>query len=104
MDKPYCKTDTHLEKELQCPHSLLRFLRRSGWRRYWYDQEENSEFFTDNWVDISTTGTNMGPGDDTSWFAGTLNFDFVFYGEESNDIYIGSNGTIVFRDVYLARG
>lgn len=71
---------------------------------YWYDQEENSEYFTDNWVDVSTTGTCMGPGDDTFWFAGTLNFDFVFYGEESSDIYISSNGTIVFRDVYLGWG
>ncbi|RKZ09640.1 hypothetical protein DRQ25_05705 [Candidatus Fermentibacteria bacterium] len=71
---------------------------------YWYDREESPDFFSDNWVDISNSGTYMGPGDDTYWFAGTLSFDFVFYGELSNDIYISSNGTIVFRDVYLGWG
>ncbi len=71
---------------------------------YWYDQEENAEFFNENWIDISTTGTYMGPGDDTFWFAGELDFDFVFYGVEKDSVYIGSNGTIVFRNVYLGWG
>ena len=59
---------------------------------YWYDREESPDFFNDNWMDISSSGTYMGPGDDTYWFAGTLSFDFVYYGELSNDIYISSSG------------
>ncbi|MCD4733757.1 hypothetical protein K8R78_05910 [bacterium] len=71
---------------------------------YWYDQEESHTFFADNWIDISSTDTLIGSADDTYWLAGSLGFDFVFYGEDRDDVYIGSNGVVYFVDMYLGRG
>ena len=68
---------------------------------YWYDQVEDPDFFTDNWVDISGTGTPLGLTDDSHTLAGTLSFDFNFYGTTYNDIYVGSNGVVYFEDTYL---
>ena len=67
---------------------------------YWYDQDENTDFFNDNWVDISGTGTLISSGwwDDDFGQAGSISWDFNFYGSSYSDIYVSENGAVVFED------
>ena len=57
------------------------------------------------WVDISTTGTEVTTWTPTGTYAGTdegyagpfnLGFDFKFYGQSKNQIYFSSNGFLTF--------
>ena len=67
---------------------------------YWYDQDENADFFTDNWVDISNTGTLVSSGweDDDFGQAGSISWDSNFYGSSYSDIYVSENDAVVFED------
>jgi len=51
-----------------------------------------------NWIDISTTGTNVVDDLDDDNFGGPYNigFAFPFYGNVFNQLYVGSNGIIGF--------
>lgn len=61
-----------------------------------YEYSETSFDFED----ISTTGTNLYLGDDTC--AGVFTpFVFSFYGQDHNEIYVGSNGVIYFDNDYI---
>ncbi len=71
---------------------------------YWFDQAEHPDFFGDWWVDISSTGTEIVLADDDHDLAGSLSFDFNFYGTSYTDIYVGSSGTVYFEDNYLGYG
>jgi hypothetical protein len=49
-----------------------------------------------NWVDISGLGTAVSLGDDGAVGPLAIGFDFPFYENSYNEIYIGSNGLITF--------
>ena len=66
---------------------------------YWYDQGYSGIGFV--WDDISTTGTDLGLGDDDHDYGLELGFDFNFYGGTYTEISVGSNGTVYFEDTYL---
>lgn len=52
---------------------------------------------TYNWVDITTSGTQVqGMGDDNVVGPIPIGFDFVYYWNTYNEVYIGSNGYIMF--------
>ena len=64
---------------------------------------------TFNWIDISTTGTALGAGDD--WCSGSsastlyyLGFSFPYYDQVKDSISICSNGTIVLENPYDYQG
>ncbi len=71
---------------------------------YWYDQDYNTDWFTHNWVDISDTGYNLyiSSEDDAYELAGTLSFDFRFYGTVYDDIYVDTNGTVYFENTEMS--
>jgi hypothetical protein len=50
------------------------------------------------WIDISSVGTALTLGDDTATSAIAIGFDFPFYENFYNELYIGSNGIITFGD------
>ena len=54
-----------------------------------------------DWIDISTTGTNLNLSDDTSFFPINLPFSFDFYGTNYNQVAVGSNGHVYFESQYL---
>lgn len=59
---------------------------------------------TYNWVDISTTGTATGMGDDSHVYV-SMGFNFDFYGTSYSNIDIGSNGNLHFDgNQYLGLG
>ncbi|MDP8205513.1 MAG: carboxypeptidase regulatory-like domain-containing protein [Candidatus Electryonea clarkiae] len=67
---------------------------------YYIDsQEENGPTY--EWIDISETGTDItNMGDDDYQGPFDLPFDFDFYGNEYDEIYICSNGYITFGEGY----
>ncbi len=55
-----------------------------------------------NWVDVSTTGTQVLAGADDDDAANLpMGFSFPFYGTDFTQFTVGSNGTIYFVDDYL---
>ena len=48
------------------------------------------------WID-ATRGDNLGLGDDTCTDALPLGFDFTFYGQSYSQIYVSSNGLVLFE-------
>ena len=48
------------------------------------------------WVDITSVGTTVALGDDASSGPISLGFDFPFYENSYNAVYIGSNGILTF--------
>jgi len=70
---------------------------------YWYDQDESPSFFGANWVDISGSGTPVtGFTDQDDWdLAGTISWDFKFYGDNHASIYIAEDGGVYFADEYF---
>lgn len=73
---------------------------------YWYDQDYDPNMFDEYWQDISSTGDwlAISTSDDSHQLAGTLSWDFNFYGDTYSNIYVGSNGTVYFQDTYLGFG
>ncbi len=72
---------------------------------YIYLSTQDGDPVTFNYIDIHTTGTNVGAGDD--WCSGSsagtlyyLGFTFPFYDKTTDSISICSNGTIVFNNKY----
>ncbi|MDZ7742105.1 MAG: carboxypeptidase regulatory-like domain-containing protein [Bacteroidota bacterium] len=64
----------------------------------WIDSDETGgpDF---NWIDISTTGTEVtGLGDDDIIGPFNIGFNFPFYGEDNSQFWINSNGVIGFTD------
>ncbi|MCU4176897.1 S8 family serine peptidase [Carboxylicivirga sp. N1Y90] len=55
----------------------------------------------DNWIDIRETGKRLDPGDmyetDKFWRVEKLPFEFPFYGNLQDSVYIGFNGIIMFE-------
>jgi len=49
-----------------------------------------------SWIDISSEGTEITPGDDDFEGPVAIGFDFPFYGNTYNQVYIGSNGILTF--------
>jgi hypothetical protein len=68
---------------------------------YWFDQDYNSDWFSTYWNDIYVSGDILELGDDNYVHAGSISFNFNFYGSNYTEIYVGSNGTIYFVDEYL---
>lgn len=70
---------------------------------YWYDQDESAGFFTANWVDISSSGTHVtGFTTYDDWaLAGTVSWDFKFYGDNHASIYISEDGGVYFVNEYF---
>ncbi len=68
---------------------------------YWHDQAEDPNFFNDNWVDIYYTGTNLGLSSSGTAFAGTIAWDFKYYGNVYHDIFVSADGTIFFNDWFI---
>ncbi len=71
--------------------------------QYVYLSSQDGDTVTMNWIDISTTGTAVGAGDD--WCSGSsastlygLGFTFPYYDSGVDSISICSNGTIVLRN------
>lgn len=56
---------------------------------------------TFQWVDISGTGTELMLADDDYFFPVALPFTFTFYGQDHNQLAVGSNGVVYFEDDYL---
>jgi len=48
------------------------------------------------WVDITTTGTALNPGDDTTHGPFDIGFAFPFYGRNFTQFYVSSNGWLSF--------
>ncbi len=61
----------------------------------WSDSDEPGGP-TYSWVDISTSGSAVGLGDDAFGGPFSIGFDFPFYENSYNEIYIGSNGILTF--------
>lgn len=53
------------------------------------------------WVDISSTGTQLSLSDDSYFFPIDLPFTFNFYGTDYTQAAVASNGTLYFQDTYL---
>ncbi len=55
-----------------------------------------------NWVDITGTGTAITLDDNDDGYGGPVSFGFAFpfYGNDYNEFYVASNGTIYFVDDY----
>ncbi len=70
---------------------------------YWYDQDESAGFFNANWVDISASGTPVtGFTQQDDWaLAGTISWDFKFYGDNHANIYIAEDGGVYFINQYF---
>ena len=66
-----------------------------GFGYVWVDSDESGGPAY-SWVDISATGTPVGLGDDAFVGPISIGFDFPFYGNNFNQIYIGSNGILTF--------
>jgi hypothetical protein len=66
-----------------------------GYGYVWIDSDEPGGP-TYSWVDISSTGTAITVGDDGSVGPLSLGFDFPFYGNSYNEIFISSNGILTF--------
>ncbi len=65
--------------------------------------EEDYRVIDLNWIDITTTGTEVsGLQDDNFVGPFNLNYDFQFYGQSFNQFYIGSNGYISFSPFLLS--
>ena len=56
---------------------------------------------TFNWIDISSTGTQIALEDNNHFFPINLPFDFNFYGTNYNQLAVSSKGTIYFEDEYM---
>lgn len=71
---------------------------------YWLDSDTNAPnapIF--NWVSIYNRGTRItGLADDNVKGPISLGFNFPFYWEQENSIYVGSNGYISFDDNFLS--
>jgi subtilisin family serine protease len=52
-----------------------------------------------NWIDISSSGTNMNLTDDSHYYS--IPFNFNFYGQSYANIAVGSNGGIYFDNAEL---
>ncbi|MEO0188182.1 MAG: hypothetical protein ABIL53_05530 [candidate division WOR-3 bacterium] len=72
---------------------------------YTYLSTQDGDAVTFNFIDISSTGTPVGAGDD--WCSGSnastlyyLGFTFPFYDKTTDSISICSNGTVVFNNKY----
>ncbi|MFC1896682.1 S8 family serine peptidase, partial [Thermodesulfobacteriota bacterium] len=63
---------------------------------YTYDDDPTNY----SWEDISDTGTNLDLSDD-DWEYSSIPFDFTFYGQNYNDVAVGSDGTVHFADIPL---
>jgi hypothetical protein len=62
--------------------------------------EPNGPVF--NWIDITTTGTmSVDMAQDDDHFGFPLSFGFNFYGTSMDSVYLGTNGTVYFEDIYL---
>ncbi len=73
-----------------------------GYGYIYYSTQDGDADAVFNWIDISTTGTAVGAGDD--WCSGSsagtlyyLGFSFPFYEKLTDSISICSNGTILFE-------
>ncbi len=66
---------------------------------YFWESSLESENIEYNWTDISTAGELISLYND-SYETKTLPFNFTFYGEVKNTIYISSNGYISFNSNY----
>jgi subtilisin family serine protease len=53
-----------------------------------------------NWIDISSSGTNMNLTDDSHYYS--IPFNFNFYDQSYSNIAVGSNGGIYFEDAELS--
>jgi len=64
---------------------------------YWIDSDQSGGPAFE-WIDVSGTGADIIGSLDDDNYSGpySLGFDFPFYGEAYNEIYIGSNGIIGF--------
>ncbi len=66
----------------------------------WMTSDDLSGSVTYNWIDISSTGTQVtGFSDDNILGPYAMGFDFPFYWYDVNQFSIGSNGYIHFADV-----
>ncbi len=65
------------------------------WGYSWVDSDD-PEGPTYGWVDITTVGTAVALDDDSASLAIPIGFDFPFYENFYNELYIGSNGIITF--------
>ncbi len=73
-----------------------------GYGYMYYSTQDGDSAVSFNWIDISTTGTAVGAGDD--WCSGSnantfyhLGFSFPFYNQAGDSISICSNGAIIFE-------
>jgi hypothetical protein len=66
-----------------------------GFGYAWIDSDEAGGP-TYSWVDISGTGTEITLGDDSYVGPISIGFDFPYYGNSYNQIYVGSNGILTF--------
>ena len=80
-----------------------------GFGYMYYSTQDGDAEVTFNWIDISTTGTALGAGDD--WCSGSsastlyyLGFSFPYYDQVKDSISICSNGTIVLENPYDYQG
>ncbi len=80
-----------------------------GYGYIYLSTQDGDTGVTFNYIDISTTGTAMGAGDD--WCSGStastlyyLGFTFPFYTESYDSVSICSNGAIVFDTPYVYFG
>ncbi len=71
---------------------------------YRYRSTQDGDHLTMNWIEISSTGTPVGAGDD--WCSGSsastlyyLGFSFPFYTASTDSISVCSNGTILLQSL-----
>jgi hypothetical protein len=67
---------------------------------YVYLSTQDGDPISFNWIEINTTGTDLGLTDD-SWTTVTLSFNFPFYDATYNWVSVGSNGVVYFEDYYI---
>ncbi|NPA79730.1 MAG: hypothetical protein GXO29_01585 [Thermotogae bacterium] len=96
-------------KKVERPADVRLLLGGPDGYGYTYLSTQDGDSVPFNFIDISTTGTAMGAGDD--WCSGSsvntlyyLGFSFNFYGETYDSVSICSNGAIVFDTPYVYFG
>ncbi len=75
-----------------------------GFGYIYLSTQDGDTGLTFNWIDITTTGTAVGAGDD--WCSGSsastlyyLGFSFPYYDQTRDSISICSNGTVVLENL-----
>ncbi len=68
---------------------------------YVYSSNQDGDAVTFDWVEISSTGTNLNLSDEDSATV-TLPFVFKLYDDTTSTIHVQSNGGITFRDIKLS--